>query len=236
MSDAQFLGASNMLYHLTGRRWPGSCQDTVRPCAQTYDNTWRPIRSTVGGLAGGCGCGVEDRCGCGGYSAIDLGVQPVTQIDSVKIDGATIDSSLYQIHDYRLLVWADPDGTAAANTTNRTAWPCCQDLTADPDTDTDTFEVTFTYGIAPPEPGPQAAAELAGELYLACQPETAGQCRLPPGLQSLVRQGVTMNVKPDPDQLMGLPTVAAFLKVFSKRSGGSVMIPGRSRKAVRVTG
>lgn len=232
--DDLFLGASNILYEMTGRRWPGSCQDTVRPCAQLTDRSWRPIRSgvgfSVGSVEGSCGCQAPKGCACGGFDALDLGVYPLTSIVTVKQDGVTLDSSRYRIHDYRYLVRLDDaDGT-------NPGWNCCQDLLGDPDSDDNTLEVTFTYGTGPPEPGPQAAAELAGELYLACQPETAGQCRLPSGLQQIARQGVTMQITPDSDDLMGLPTVKRFLQAYRKTKGGSVLIPGRNRRVVRVTG
>lgn len=237
--DDMYLGASNILYELTGSRWPGSCEDTVRPCAQQTDKTWRPIRAPVGGqvgsVEGSCGCQEPRGCGCGGFSAVDLGVYPLVSIDELLIDGNTIDASLYAIHDYRWLVWTDPQATKPANTNNIRTLPCCQDLWRDP-TEDNTWEVTFTYGTAPPEPGPQAAAELAGELYLACQPETAGQCRLPAGLQQLTRQGATLQIQADEDDLMGLPTVRRFLQAYRRTPGGSVLIPGRNRKVSRVTG
>lgn len=225
VTDENYLAASNLLYQLTGSRWPGSCQDTVRPCQRRSDTSWRPIRGgAMGGLAYGlCGCG----CQCG---AIDLGAYPVTGIDTVKVDATTLDSTLYQVHDFRWLVRRDnPDGT-------NPGWPTSQDLTADPDIDDDTFEVTFTYGTAPPAGGAQAAAELACELALACQPENASQCRLPPGLQTMAREGVTMQIESaDPDDFFGLPAVRRFLQAYRKTRGGQVMIPGRRRRTVRVT-
>lgn len=129
--------ATDVLFMLSGRQFPGSCQDTVRP--------------------------VHDCCSrkrCGGVSEISLGVSPITSIVSVKVDGETLDSDRYRIDDFATLVrLPDADGGSAS-------WPCCQDMELD-SSEEDTFEVTFTYGTFPPQMGVVAAAQLGCEIAKA---------------------------------------------------------------------
>jgi hypothetical protein len=190
--DDSLAMASDILFELTGRQFPGSCQETVRPCARRADSGGGSPGGAVAGdpygyAHGGCGCQRSRECGCGGLSAISLGGYPVTQIDEVKVDGDVLAEDLYRVDDYRWLVrLPDADGT-------RPGWPCCQDL-ALASTEEGTFEVTFTYGTPPPPAGVRAAAVLGCELALACEPEQASKCRIPRRVQSIVRQGVSMEL------------------------------------------
>lgn len=169
--------ATDILYEMTGRRFPGSCQLTVRPCPQgPRSDPWRD--RSIGRSGYACGCGTA--CGCG-LSSILLGAQPVTGIVSVKVDGVTLDSSLYRVDEYRYLVrLPNADGTTES-------WPSSQDL-ALASTEDDTFEVTFTYGLAFPPMLVLAAKELACELAKACCNDES--CSLPPRMVSMSRQGV----------------------------------------------
>lgn len=222
--------ASDVLYALSGRQFPGECEAQVRPCARRGAVTpsgWR--RSW-----GFCGCASTDRCGCGGLSQIELGAYPITGVFEVKVDGVVLDADRYRVDDYRFLArLADADGT-------RQAWPCCQRLDLDDDQE-ETWSVTFTWGREPPPAGVKAAASLACELALACQPENAGECRLPKKVQSLTRQGVTM-VMTDLTALLnadrtGIPEVDLFLKTYNPaglRRGATVWSPGSAPVARHV--
>jgi hypothetical protein len=133
----------------------------------------------------------------------------------------------YRIDDYRYLVRTDGE-----------AWPCCQDLLADPVNDDNTFSVSYTYGSAPPAAGVLAAADLACELAKSC----AGQeCTLPSRVQSITRQGMSM-VLLDPFDFLergkvGIYTVDLFLRAYNPsglRRPSRVLSPDIGQRARRV--
>lgn len=219
-ADVTVLGtmltvASELLYRMSGRQFAGIVADTVRPCrrlpgvAPTAGWRWQ-----IGW--GNCGCGTNwgewgtwpgsRRCTCGPISEITLGAYPLRDIVQVRIDGHVLSPSAYRIDDSRWLVRIDGD-----------VWPVVQDLTADPATDADTFEVAFEWGVVPPASGQHAAAVLACELALAhCCPE---KCRLPARVTSLTRQGVNLALLDPMDFLdkgmTGLYDVDLFLRTFN---------------------
>lgn len=161
--DTSLQVASDILFLLSGRRWPGTCEATIRPCA-------RPV------------CGSGYGCSCSGLSVIKLGpdLQAVSQ---VKLDGTV----LVEGTDYRVDTYEDELVKLRANGKN--AWPCCQRMDL-PDTEQQTFSVAYTYGTAPPAGGVRAAADLACQLALAC---SGGKCALPKEtVQSITRQGITI--------------------------------------------
>lgn len=175
--------ASDVLYELSGRRYAGTCEDTVRPTLHDFMfDHWR------------WGMGAEARYGidsgpvlgwCNYVPEVLLGGYPVTGITEVLIDGAVVDPATYRVDDWRTLVRV----TDPATNTNG-GWPCCQDM-ASPATEQGTFEVTFTYGVMPPAMGVRAAARLGCELALACSPESGPECQLPERVTTVARQGVT---------------------------------------------
>jgi len=124
----------------------------------------------------------------------------VSSIVSVKLDGAAMPTGSYRMDNNRLLVRTDGQ-----------RWPFCQDMSK-ADTEVGTWSVTAVIG----EDVPQGAALAMGEM--ACEIIKAGQgqdCRLPPGVTQLVRQGVTIQY-PDVGQLLkdgrtGLYLVDLFL-------------------------
>jgi hypothetical protein len=171
--------ASDLLFQFSGRQFPGNCQDTVCPVHPCICIGSRASRRY------GNACCCTPR-------GVELGNYPITGIDEVKVDGAVLDDSLYRVDDWRWLIrLPDADGV-------NPGWPCCQRFDL-PTTEVRTFEVTFTYGMAPPPGGVRAAAALACELALLCQPETIGACRLNPRVTNLDRQGISM-VLSDPAQ------------------------------------
>lgn len=171
------LSAScKVLYALSARQFPGVCLASVRPHRRYVEDAtpsspwwWRAWGSY--GHPGGCGCSMPPR--------ITLGYRPIRQVTEVRIDGEVLDPAAYRIDNRRELTRIDGEG-----------WPLCQDLTADPDTDADTFRVTFRWGTAPGDDGVLANLELASELVKAkTAPE---ESRLPERITSLVTQGESL--------------------------------------------
>lgn len=209
------LAASDLLFHLTRRRWPGECSETVRPV--------------------GCGCRSRRRCACSPPHEIALPRVPVTGVSEVRLDGAVVDPERYRVDDFRSLVLVGGfEGEPRR-------WPCCQDLSL-PDSEVGTFAVDFTFGTPPPVGGRIAAASLGLQLALAMTPAAAGTCRLPQRVQTITRQGVTMALL-DPMTLVeegrtGLAEVdtwVASVNLGDRRRRATVIDPvrwaaGRSRR------
>lgn len=217
MLTESLQAASDVLYELSGRKFPGSCQTTVRPCSA----------SCRGRTARSCGCGTRTEISLGGY--------PITGIVAVTVDGVVLDASQYRVDDWRWLVrLADADGS-------NPGWPACQRIDL-PTTEADTFEVTYTYGQEPPQLGVTAAAALGCQFALACQPETVGECRLPQRVTSITRQGVTTVVLDSFDFLeegkTGVYDVDLFIRTYNpyKRTRrNTVYDPAASRSVRRTT-
>lgn len=205
--------ASDVLFDLTGRRWPGECTDTVRPCGYRTTSRW----------GGWCGCGSRRTCGCKGLSELRLPNSPVTAVTEVKIDGVVVDPARYRVDDYRWLVYLPESDDA-----ERQAWPCCQDLGL-ADTEADTWSIAYGHGTAPPVGGVRSAMELGCQLAIAWTPALADKCQLPKRVTTLARQGVTMAVL-DPlklfnDGLTGLSSVDLWVASVNR---------GRANRPARV--
>lgn len=214
--DDALLRASQVLFFASGQQFHGECEETIRPCVRR--SFGGPFSSPV--LLNGhwtiphlmCGCAFNSNCGCGSLDSIHLPRYPITDIVEVKIDGSAISSSLYRVDEYSYLVRTDGE-----------PWPCCQDL-ALPDTELDTFSVTYTWGMPVPEIGVRAAADLGCDFYAACNTsDFEGLCRLPSNLTALVRQGVsatflaqTLFIKETGRPLRtGIPSVDLFLSTVN---------------------
>lgn len=200
--------ASDVLYDFTRRRWPGECTTTVRPCGYRTKTRW----SLTG--AGWCGCAFRRTCGCRGLSEIRLPGHAVSAVTAVAIDGAVLDASRYRVDNHRWLVYLPESDTAT-----RQAWPCCQRLDR-PDTELDTFSVTYAHGSAPPAGGRRAAMTLGCQLATAWTPAVAGQCKLPKRVTTVARQGTTLAVL-DPltlfrDGLTGLEDVDLWVGAVNR--------------------
>lgn len=183
--------ASLVLWAATGRRF-GLCEMQVRPCGQEEPWLYRtyPVPGSGGYwdfpvLAGGVwtaggGCGCSGGCACR-PSEIPL-PGPVDSIVAVVQDGLTVDPSGYRLDGNRLV------------RLNGQAWPVSQDL-ALPLSAAGTFGVTYRRGVAVPVALNNAAGIYACELAAA---RTGGECRLPDRIQSISRQGVSVDlVGPD---------------------------------------
>lgn len=247
--ETEIAIASDLLYELSGRRFPGFCSDVIRPCASVRETSdeyvgvarrwWQRDLGTLGTWGGYCACQTGPACGCSSLSEIYLDRVPVSSVERVKVadfsnpawpGDATLDPALYRVDDFaRLVRLPNPDGS-------RPSWPCCQRIDLDAGEE-NTFEVAFTYGVRPPPAGQQAAAALACELIRSfADPDN---CRFSPRTQQIARQGVTVvldrmnNIKND---LTGLPAVDLFLRAYNpsgNRRRMRVAVPGMPARARR---
>lgn len=186
------------LARLTGDRI-GVCPVTVRPCAATCgpEGTWTqadasgsflpggnyfsPYVNRQGAWVNGCGCGGD--CGCGSLSEVIL-PGPVGRVEDVWLYGEVVSPSRYRIDNGNRLVSTDPT----------LVWPSCQNLMQDAQGD-EAFAVRYYRGSAPNELTLWAAGLLAVEFFKACQGDS--KCRLPQGIQTITRQGITYEIQTD---------------------------------------
>lgn len=181
--------ATYVLWSLSGRQF-GTCTTTLRPCRkECYDQAWwnsysMPwtsywdyADSNYPWFVLGCG-GCRGTCSCSAVSEVVL-PSPVSSIVQVKLDGAVAPTGSYRVDNNRLLVRTDG-----------LAWPSCNNLNKD-DTQVGTWSVTAVYGQPVPPLGQLAMGELGCELLKAMRGE---ECRLPPGVTQLTRQGVTVSI------------------------------------------
>lgn len=179
--DAAATQASDVLFELSGRKFAGECERTVRPecdsCFCGYQILSRGY--VIGPWDYGYPLMLCNSCliACS-PSRIKLAGYPVRSIDEVKIDGVVLAATEYNLWNSRYVTRL-----------NDAHWPVAQDLTLE-DTEDNTFSITYTYGADPPDLGVSAAAQLACEIYKAC---TADNCALPSGTVRVSRQGVTVD-------------------------------------------
>jgi hypothetical protein len=189
--------ASDLLFRITGRQYPGICEATVRPCAsnQSCWSRWPEWHAR--------------DCSCRTLSKIRLAGYPVREILEVSIDGEIVDPADYRLDRNRELVRL-----------NGGRWPACQRL--DLDEGIGTFFVIYDYGLEPPVGGSSAAAQLACEIAKACPGSgLEDDCALPPGTIRVVRQDITIDVQSFGLWLLGtiktgLPLLDAFLSVHAQ--------------------
>lgn len=202
--------ASSFLWAATGRRF-GVCTLTVRPC---QDEKTRqeylafPVRAggqsfTYPYLDNGtwknCGCGPS--CCCRAQCRIALR-GPVASVDEVVVDGMDVDPYSYRVDVQHGTYWlVRLDGQC---------WPTCPDVE-----DPDSFVVTYGRGTPLPPSLKTATSLLACEMAKAI--DSSGECKLPARVQTLTRQGVTVEAEPeDPaNGFTGLPEVDRVIRVLN---------------------
>lgn len=216
--------ASDLLFRLADRKYPGVCLSTVRPCRRSkscWPTGWHESW-------GHCRCADMRRCGCGGLSEVRLGVDhPVLGILSVRVDGVTlIEGTDYRLDDAGWLVRLDDE-----------TWPSCQDLSLAA-TAVDTWDVSFAYGRVPTTLGILAAKTAACEFYQLC---AGGTCKLPSRIRTLTRQGMEVGFI-DPQEFLaegrtGLYAVDLFLSAerYDAAHQGTVVASPDVLPAVRRT-
>lgn len=229
----KLLWASEILYELTGRAWPGlQVEQDVRPCNGTggWFETVPQGPSSRRVLVGACSCNRGRACGCGRPSEVKLS-GPVVSIQAIRIDGEVIDSDRYEVVDDRWLVYLPhPDES-------RSGWPCCQDVRL-PSTEEGTWAIDYTWGAVPTGGGVAAVKLLAAELVMASNPELAGKCRLGRRVQSAGRQGTNLVAADFSDGKTGLAEVdlwVASVLLGRQRASAGVYVPGRGQRQRRTT-
>jgi hypothetical protein len=208
--DEVAVMAEQLLFGLSGGRFPGLCERTVRPCGSRWCGFQVLSRGHIVAPLGWNGRAWSgDPCGCHALSRVQLAGYPVREITEVKISGDVIDPTGYRLDGHRYLTrLADAEGDTQF-------WPGCQRLDL-ADTEEGTFSVSYVWGVAPPAAGISAAAQLACELYRAC-PGTDGECALPSNTTRVVRQGVEVTLEMGSflsGGLTGLTFVDAFLSTY----------------------
>lgn len=171
---ANLTVASELLYALSGRQFPGQCSDTVRPARRdllTNVPTWW-------NFAGYWRQFPTDDFYAHRENAISLGAYPIRDVTQVLVDGVALDPTAdYRLDERRWLVKLDGG-----------SWPMWQDLYL-PSTEPNTFEVSFFWGEDPPVGGVEACKELAVEFTLAQQDRAASN--VPQRVLNMVSQGAT---------------------------------------------
>lgn len=187
----------------------GGCPITVRPCLRRcMPSTWvsapvglgngllNPHVATSGQWVNGCGCATSN-CSCVSLCEIRL-PPPVGWVVEVTIDGVPLSDAAWRVDNYQLLVRTDGE-----------CWPHCQDMSVAAD-EIGSFAVTYLNAVPVDTFGARAAGVLACEFASWC---VGGECRLPPGVTEVVRQGVTMTVVSGvfPGGMTGIPEVDTYV-------------------------
>jgi hypothetical protein len=211
--------ASEVLYHLSGRRFPGEQTDTIRPhCRHAH---WLPSDQRfyctgAGGMIRLPGTPVISR------AADPEADPPVEASPVVTLDGVAFTE--FRVYDRRFL--ARTDGAS---------WPCQASPTYD---DPPTVEVTYAWGRNPTAGGMAAASALAHEYAVALSPDIADTCALPPRVVSVVRQGVTVSVSLVGEEgRTGLPAADDWLDALrygDHHAGAALVVPGAGPRYRRV--
>ena len=173
----------------TGRRF-GLCERTIRPCGKWCENngvngyywtdgTFMPY--IFNGEWRNCWCGSPGFCMCQPTCQIRLpGPVYAIPITGVSQDGAVVPASSWRVDNGIWLVRTDG-----------VCWPDRQDF--DVDSGAGTLFVTYIKGLPVPSVLQRAAGELACEWAKSCQGQA---CRLPQRVQSVSRQGVSVQMVP----------------------------------------
>ena len=222
--------ATSLLWEWTGRKF-GPRPITLRPYATPVGRPstwagggfweWRPVLVDGQWFNVRCGVCASQTCCCDVEFAIDL-PGPVASVEKVIVDGKPLEPSAYRVDNRQTLVRLD----------GRT-WPRTQNLSADA-TDTEakggTFEVTYHRGVPVPEGGQIAAGVLALELARAACSDR--DCSLPQRVQSVTRQGVSVDILDEFDDVKegrtGIWLIDSWVASVSRPNrGGRVYSPDR---------
>jgi hypothetical protein len=210
--------ASEVLYEMSGRQFPGYCQSVIRPCSNYGCWGGGPLGQqflSEGHIVwDGWGWRGEnqDPCSCGQWLQKVMLPGVAQHVVEVLLNGAVLPSTSYRL---------DPDN--ALIRTDGGAWPICQNMAAAGD-QPGTFQVTYSHGYDAPEVGAKAAVQLAHEFWLAC---SGLACQLPSGVVRVVRQGITIERAANlfKDGATGLAMVDAFLTAYGECETVIVLSP-----------
>lgn len=198
--------ASSTLQRLTGYR-VSNCPVTVRPSMMNTGicfvpdyghGTFFPGMNIAGAWVNNCGTCQHDN----DPNDVPLPA-PVGRVDEVQVSGVVIDPTLYRV-DGHVLVW---QGGGAA------PWRGVQDFSV-PNRAVGSFSVTYLNAYPVDSLGAYAAGVLAMEFAKAC---AGNKCRLPAGVTTIARQGVTMEIAHGsfPGGLTGIREVDAFIGLWN---------------------
>jgi hypothetical protein len=152
---------------------------------------------------------------------------PVGRIDEVRLHGNIVHPDYYRVDNGNLLTWQGPGGCP---------WPASQNIHL-PDTEDNTFSVTYLNAYPVDAIGAQAVAVLAVEFAKSCVNDK--KCRLPEGVRTVARQGVTYDIEPGlfPDGFTSIKEVDAFITLWNpkgRQRSTQVWSPDLARRA-RIT-
>lgn len=220
VQDRSAAMATQVLRALTGYQ-VGGCPITVRPCSFGCGGgsyTQAPLTGSNAGALGvqvgpwwaqldvdgqwiNTSCGCTTDCSCS-YVPEVLLPAPVGGIVAVFVDGVELPGTSYRVDNGNRLVRTDG-----------LAWPRCQDLTAGP-TEPGAFSVTLFNNVRPDGLGAWVAGIMAVEFAKSC---TGGKCRLPSGVQSIARLGVSMEIPSGlfENGLTGIREVDMWVRVWN---------------------
>jgi len=211
------------------------CPVVLRPCAYrcgggTYYAAPVSGSGSVFGpyISGGVwynSCGCVSDCSCTTVAEVLMPV-PVGGIASVKIDGFTLAATEYRVDNANRLVRTDGQ-----------SWPVCQDMGSASDA-VGSFAVAFYPYLAPNDLLRYASGILAHEFYKACN---GGQCRLPSGVTSITRNGISMEIPSGlfPNGGTGIREVDAIIRIYNPnglKMTARVMSPDSARGRVQTWG
>lgn len=199
--------ATQLLWEWTGRRFgtdivslrpeplAGHQQPTYRGTSYLR-STFAPVR--MGGALHDVVCGVcGPVCVCAhGCKAIVLPGN-VYRVHQIRIDGRVLPSDAYRVYNRSTVVLTGR--TSQPGTEVPAVFPSVQDLSRDV-TEEGTWEIRYSKGVPVPEGGQIAAGVLALELAKAACMDR--DCALPARLQSVTRQGVTVQVQDEFDDML----------------------------------
>lgn len=180
--------ATEILFRLSGRQFPGECNRIVYPCKGSNcgccgdfggDWWWMFNNYPAWPVPNLSGDGFVNIGRCNQVCSLNRVKLPATvnEIVEVWVDGVLIPSTAYKIEAYRWLARVDGE-----------KWPCTNDLTGEPG-EAGVWTIEYSYGKLVPEGGRIAARIFACELAKArCG---ADNC-LPARLKNIERQGVEM--------------------------------------------
>jgi len=232
--------ATQLLWEWTGRRF-GTDIVTIRPepadrvppstyQSQRYLRSFLPFR--LGGVLHDVVCGL---CGpmcthLSGTPAIRLPGN-VHRVHRVTVDGQVLPEDAYRVINRAVLQLTGR--TTQPGIEVPLVFPPVQDLSRDI-TEEGTWEIRYSRGVPVPEGGQIAAGVLALELAKAACMDR--DCALPARLQSVTRQGVTVQVQDEFDDMQegrtGIWLVDSWVASIRKpRQVGRVYNPDSFRRS-----
>ncbi|MGW5147531.1 hypothetical protein [Rhodococcus koreensis] len=159
--------AVQVLWALTGRQF-GCCEVLARPTSLTGEAV------ALGYAALDAGEWKNYLCSCTG-TRVDLD-GPVCAVTEIRLGGTVLDPAEYRVEGNRVFRTTGP-------------WPT-QDLNL-PLGEPGTWSVRYERGVPPPAGAASMVGMLALEFWNAC---TGGNCKLPRRVQTVARQGVTVQM------------------------------------------